>query len=101
MRIKEGVELIRTLEPKFAEQGYHLGLTGSVLFKGRSEKDMDVICYPHDMREKVFTFEELATFLQTLGFHVLNPAATSNYDFNKEVHVAYLGDQRVDFFHLR
>lgn len=31
-----------------AEAGFHLGLTGSVLFKGSSSKDLDLIVYPRE-----------------------------------------------------
>lgn len=39
---------IRELEPKLAEIGYHSALTGGVLYRGSSEKDIDVVIYPHD-----------------------------------------------------
>lgn len=47
---KNAVELIRKLEPVLAAKGYHLALTGSVLFKGGSEHDTDLIAYPHKER---------------------------------------------------
>ncbi len=38
--------LIQYLGPPMLEAGFHLGLTGSVLFYGESDKDVDVIIYP-------------------------------------------------------
>lgn len=100
MRFDEALTLIRELEPKFAAAGYHLGLTGSVLYKGESEKDLDLIVYAHDVGEKKMTRPELEEFIRGLGFHVLPHNHSSFYDFNKEVLVCYKGDTRVDFFHL-
>ena len=45
---KIAVDWIRAKEPIAAARNFHLGLTGSVLFKGFSEKDFDVIAYPHN-----------------------------------------------------
>lgn len=45
---KIAVAWIREKEPIAADRNFHLGLTGSVLFKGESFKDFDVIAYPHD-----------------------------------------------------
>jgi len=46
--LKEAIELIQEIEPKFQAAGFHVGLTGSVVFKGESKKDLDLIVYPHD-----------------------------------------------------
>lgn len=35
------------LEPKMAEHGAHIALGGSVLYRGTSEKDLDILVYPH------------------------------------------------------
>lgn len=42
----EAVRLIRVLEPMAAKRGFHIGLCGGVLQKGRSEKDVDLLLYP-------------------------------------------------------
>jgi hypothetical protein len=101
MKIEDALLLIRELEPAFAAEGYHLGLTGSVLYKGESEKDLDLIAYAHDARVKVWSREEFEAFLKSHRFNVLPRGSTNFYDFNKEVLVSYRGDQRVDFFHLQ
>lgn len=38
---------VRQLQPIARAVGYHLGMLGSVLLKGRSGKDLDVLVYPH------------------------------------------------------
>lgn len=45
---KIAIDWIREKEPIAASMNFHLGLTGSVLFKGESIKDFDVIAYPHN-----------------------------------------------------
>ncbi len=46
--ITDAVCIAQELEPHFAALGYHIALTGSTLFKGQSEKDVDFVFYPHD-----------------------------------------------------
>ena len=46
--IDSAMVLIRQIEPVLAANGYHCALTGSVLFKGESEKDIDIVLYPHN-----------------------------------------------------
>ncbi len=40
--------LITELEPFLIEAGWYIGLTGSVLLKGESFKDLDLIFFPYD-----------------------------------------------------
>jgi hypothetical protein len=47
MTIKDGVEICRQIEDIIAPIGMHCGLTGSLLYRGKSTKDCDVIIYPH------------------------------------------------------
>jgi hypothetical protein len=47
---REGIEVVQALELHFAREApdtWHAALGGSVLHKGRSEKDLDVIVIPH------------------------------------------------------
>lgn len=44
--LQEALDLVRFLEPHATSLGYHVGLTGGVLQKGHSTKDVDVIFYP-------------------------------------------------------
>jgi hypothetical protein len=45
-RLQDAVELIEELRPELESVGWTLGLTGSVLFRGESTKDLDLIVYP-------------------------------------------------------
>lgn len=44
----EALEVIRELAPLLAKHGWGVGLTGSVLLKGSSDNDLDLIVYPLD-----------------------------------------------------
>lgn len=46
--LKEGIAKCRKLESIIAPVGYHVALAGSVMRDGFSEKDLDIIIYPHD-----------------------------------------------------
>lgn len=83
---EESLPLLRALEKDLAAVGWHLALAGSVLFKGESSKDLDVILYPHNtsttgildqerardvLREHGFklfrTQEEISAYWKALG----------------------------------
>lgn len=49
----EGRKLARMLERELAPLGWHVGLTGSVLMKGSSCKDIDLLVYPHKTFDRV------------------------------------------------
>lgn len=44
--LEEGLEVVRWFAPILANCGFGIGLTGSVLTKGTSNKDLDIIVYP-------------------------------------------------------
>jgi hypothetical protein len=46
--LEQALEVSRIAESALAPLGYHVGLTGGCLFRGGSEKDIDLIVYPHD-----------------------------------------------------
>lgn len=45
---EEALRVVTWLEPKLAENGFHVALAGGVLTKGTSKKDLDLIVYPHE-----------------------------------------------------
>jgi hypothetical protein len=49
--LEEVQGLLRRAEPSFTQAGYAVGLTGSVLLKGLSHKDLDLLFYPLDAGE--------------------------------------------------
>ncbi len=44
---QEAIWCLVSLEARLKEVGCHCGLTGSILYRGDSKKDLDVIIYPH------------------------------------------------------
>jgi hypothetical protein len=55
--------VVERLEPKLAAVGVHCALAGSVMYRGSSAKDLDIIIYPHTSTESVFDFEQARTVL--------------------------------------
>lgn len=47
----EAVKIARHFEAVFVDYGIHVALTGSTLYKGWSEKDMDLVLFPHKTKE--------------------------------------------------
>lgn len=98
--LDEGLVVARSLEPVAVAFGYHVALGGGVLLRGASEKDLDVMLYPHGGDKIV---------LNTLGFHnTLNAmfkdfSTASKYGPDHTVYRGYCRDtgKRVDFFFLR
>lgn len=43
----DALSTLRILEVELSKVGWHVALTGSVLQKGGSHKDLDVVVYPH------------------------------------------------------
>ncbi len=46
--METALEVVREIEKDLTDTGWHCGLTGSVLYKGASEHDLDLILYPRD-----------------------------------------------------
>lgn len=63
--LEEGVDFCRRLNKHLSPVGYAVALTGSVLFKGKSHKDLDLIVYP--MSTSVVNPALLHTTLMNFG----------------------------------
>lgn len=63
--LEKSIEICREIEDKLKPISYHCGLTGSTLYKGESEKDIDIIVYPHQISNTV----SLNKILETLGVY--------------------------------
>ena len=50
--LNEGVEIAQLLEPICVKHGYHVALNGSVLYRGHSRNDLDIIIYRHHYPKK-------------------------------------------------
>lgn len=64
--LEDGLAVLRSLEGLLSTVGFHVALAGSVMRCGRSEKDLDVIVYPH--RAPCRDFSPVATALEQMGF---------------------------------
>lgn len=81
----------RTVEPL----GYHCGLSGSVLFDGISDNDLDVFLYKHNEHAADGKQAVLAA-LRDAGF--VNQFQTDEKYVEKDVVASKLNGASVDFF---
>ncbi len=65
--LEEALALVRRLEPMLSAAGWHSGLTGSVLMRGSSAKDVDLIVYPRDSRAASADPESARAVLRVAG----------------------------------
>lgn len=62
----EGLAFVRKVEGHLKEQGFHAALSGGVLWRGSSTKDLDIILYPHHSDGLSFQVDALAILMQPL-----------------------------------
>lgn len=93
--LAEAQEIINKLSPTAAEHGLFIGLTGSVLFKGRSESDLDLVLYPAQTG-KGYSF---TNFLDAVAPDRTLATPYHEYD-EKIVWCCELFMKQVDFFCL-
>lgn len=55
--LADGLGICRCLEEDLKEHNMHCGLAGGILMKGYSDKDLDIIVYPHDAAQNRVTEE--------------------------------------------
>ena len=83
MNIQKAQELCRLVEPLLEAQGFHVGLTGGVLYKEGERKDVDLIVDPIvDKQSHKFrtSFENCLDVFRNLGFILdAHPADVDNY----------------------
>jgi predicted nucleotidyltransferase len=95
------IELCVELWPLFEKHKWHIGLTGSCLYKGYSEKDIDLIAYPHTWAQELPT-ESLLTILEDIGFTVIRRANPADGDSTEtvvnKIFVTTFRDLRIDIF---
>lgn len=104
--LESAVEFIRDLEPILASLGWHCALTGSVLYKGESRKDLDLVVYPH--RTSNHSLAYLRQGLRRAGLELFMDAnkvkvqwsKLANSEDRKRVELWFQGARRVDVFVL-
>lgn len=67
--IEEGQQLCASLAEPLKELGVGIGLTGSVLHKGASPKDLDLILYPYNASLPV-DWDKVREYLKSQGWKV-------------------------------
>lgn len=104
---QEAIELLKRLEPDLAKVGFHCALGGSVLYRGTSEKDLDVIIYPHTYKKQSPPNNSIAEVVLKLFFQAEKIKACGGESSSQErddKEVKWLtteGNKRVDFFFLK
>lgn len=97
--------VIERLEPLLANAGAHCALNGSVLYRGGSMKDLDIIVYPHNavIGEVWDTYPLKQLIREFFGAKVFNDCkGVSQVRDGKEVSwLTTPKGKRVDIFFLR
>ena len=103
--LDDAVVFLRTLQEHVELVGYHVGLAGSVLTKGRSGNDLDIILYPATTAHK--DYEGLIEALERAGLKrsIEREVVTRRWrrlgsEDRKHVEVWEYGNKRVDVFFL-
>jgi predicted nucleotidyltransferase len=66
--LPELLEFLTMIRPHIRRAGFELGVTGSVLFEGKSDHDGDVVVYPRDSSS--FDLSVLYSVLEQLGLNL-------------------------------
>ena len=64
--LDDALILARALWSPLQERGWHVGITGSVMYRGYSDKDLDIIAYPRNTETS--KPEKLTAYLRSLGW---------------------------------
>lgn len=98
--LDSALPVLRALEAVASKEGFHVALSGSVLYRGHSAKDLDVVVYPHNVN--LYRAKDRARLLQSFqaaGFS--DPYGVSPSCNDKDVVVVKNGGKRIDLFFLR
>jgi hypothetical protein len=101
--LEEGIKTTQWLEERLSKIGFHCALTGGVLFKGKSEKDLDVVVYPHDRGGKSQptrheAWEKIREVLPPERSNICG--GLSQIRDKKDVRFIECKGKRIDFFFL-
>jgi len=95
-----GIAAARIIQAVVVEHGAHVALSGSVLIRGESKKDLDIVIYPHDA-DKGYNVYAIQHALRTEFCNWFKCGSTADYvRDSKEVWTTYYYGARVDFFFL-
>lgn len=98
----QAIDLVRQLELKLKREynHYHVALGGSVLHKGLSNKDLDIIIYPHKTTHQDIKWMKSA--LRQFGLVEISDrgAVHTIYSDGKDVIQYEYQNKRIDIFFL-
>jgi len=74
----DALKIASELEPILAQNGLHVAIGGSLVYRGTSEKDIDIFIYPHS-RETPMDLKVITSILNSAGYirRVVNDETTS------------------------
>lgn len=104
--LTQAIEVMKRLEVVLAENGAHCALGGSILYRGTSDKDLDIIIYPHNKNESGWdsetTYKLKIVCRNFFGAKTFNDCkGVSQMQDAKEVSWLTTHDgKRVDMFYL-
>ena len=102
--LTDGIDLARRLTRTLRPIGYHVGMTGSVLLRGRSANDLDLVIYPASTArmDRRALFKTLSTTGRMLYDRETTRAAWRKQDAEdeKDVEVWEFDGKKVDLFYL-
>lgn len=103
---EEALAFVKQLEMWLEPAGFHAAMTGSVLSKGQSNKDLDLVLFPHDTSKIDMSF--LRYSLGKAGLEPVHSRAKvaalwerQRSNDTKHVEVWAYRNKRVDLFFLR
>lgn len=98
--LEEAISFANALHEFLYPLGFDVALTGSILLKGVSEKDIDIIVYP--LKKISSNYQEMLDNLPKFGLRFVRlPNHNLGYqDDGKNVQVWEYDNKRVDLFFL-
>ncbi len=98
--------VLQKVEQVAKQHGYHVALGGSVMYRGESSKDLDIIVYPHNSnRVTELNLRGFQLSIISIGFS--NIYKMDKYDDNGDTKLVWIADykplgptgitKRVDF----
>lgn len=104
--LNEGVDLCGRLNRRLVTAGYSVALAGSVLFTGKSTKDLDLVIFP--LTSNSLNLDAVRTTLTEFGLRLYVTMEKVHERWRelgsedtKHVEVWRLGRRRIDLFFLK
>lgn len=73
--LSDALALARELWSPLMDRGWHVGITGSVMYRGSSSKDLDLIAYPRCTTTSKRA--RLTAYLRSIGWRLRSPASVT------------------------